>query len=127
MASQPIRVLIVDDNERLRSGLSILLETTDDMITVGEAGNGQEAIELCAQLQPDVIIMDLLMPVMDGVAATRHIREQYPQVKVLVLTSSTDPAQIQAVLEAGAHDHLLKQTSGREIENAILKMVNGTD
>jgi NarL family two-component system response regulator LiaR len=123
MSLQPARVLIVDDNEMLRAGLAIFFETLDDMVMVGEASNGQEAIELCSRLQPDIIIMDLLMPVMDGVTATRLIRERHPQVKVLVLTSSTDPSQIQAALAAGANGYFLKQTSTVEIEKALHKMM----
>lgn len=85
--SEPIRVLLVDDHAVVRSGLATFLLVYDDLELVGEAPNGQEAIRLCEQLQPDVVLMDLVMPILDGAAATKAIREQWPHIQVVALTS----------------------------------------
>lgn len=115
----PIRVLIVDDTDVVRSGLRIALETFDGIDLVGEAANGQEAVQLCAQLKPNVVIMDLVMPVMDGITATEIIRERHQDTKVLVLTSTTDVELIELALEKGATAYLLKNLSLNELESAI--------
>ena len=83
----PIRVMIVDDHAMVRTGLATFLEVSDDLELVGQASNGREAVDLCEQFQPDVVLMDLVMPEMDGVTATRIIRERWPQVQVIALTS----------------------------------------
>ena len=85
--SQPIRVMIVDDHTMVRRGLATILKVFDDLQLVGEAENGAEAIKLCGEILPDVILMDMVMPDMDGATATRTIRQQYPQVQVIALTS----------------------------------------
>ena len=90
MTSEPIRVLVVDDYLVVRRGLAALLQAFDDIVLVGEAQNGAEALELCATARPDVVLMDLLMPEGDGVGATRAIHERYPNIQVLVLTSSNE-------------------------------------
>ena len=120
------RVILVDDNQRVRQSLSVLFDLLPDWLVVGEAANGQEALELCAQLEPDVVIMDLLMPVMDGTTATRHIRQQFPAIKVVVLTSTPVDADIEAAVEAGADAILRKSGSISQIE-AILRQTVGMD
>ncbi len=111
MHTQPIRVLVVDDHTILRDALATFFETCDDLALAGQAANGQEALAACAELQPDVVLMDLLMPVMDGVTATQIICEQHPQIKIVVLTSASDGNLVQDALDAGASGCLLKNTS----------------
>jgi NarL family two-component system response regulator LiaR len=120
--NQLVRVLVVDDHTILRDALATFFETCDDLMLAGEAGNGQEAIAACQALQPDVVLMDLLMPVMDGVTATRIIHEQYPHIKVLVLTSLADGVQIQQALEAGASACLLKNASTTQLVDKVLEV-----
>lgn len=117
--SHKIRVMVVDDTDVVRRGLRIALETFDDMILVGEAANGKEAIELVPRLKPDIILMDLVMPVMDGIRATEIISKAYSDTKVVVLTSTTDMDMIQAALAKGAASYLLKTLSLIELEAAI--------
>jgi two-component system, NarL family, response regulator LiaR len=114
-----IRVLVVDDNEAIRTAVSLYLSTCDDIETVGEASNGREAIEQTHLTQPDVILMDLNMPVMNGVAATSVIHRQYPQIPILVLTSSVELDLLQAIRNAGAVGHLLKYIPAERIVKAI--------
>jgi NarL family two-component system response regulator LiaR len=114
-----IRVLLVDDHAVVRSGLSAFLMAFDDLELVGEASNGEEAIRLCSKLQPDVVLMDLVMPVMDGSTATRAIRERFPETKVVALTSFQEEKLVQEALEAGAISYLLKNVSADELVNAI--------
>ena len=116
---QRIRVLIVDDHAVVRSGLATFLQAFDDFELVGEAGDGAEAVRRCAQVSPDVILMDLLMPEMDGIAATRAIRERHPDVQVIALTSFQDQDRVQAALDAGALGYLLKNVSADELARAI--------
>ena len=94
-ASAPIRVMIVDDHTMVRTGLAAFIEVKPDLELVGEAKNGQEALRVCEQVQPDVILMDLVMPRMDGIAATRVIRERWPEVQVIALTSFQEKALVQ--------------------------------
>ena len=114
-----IRVLIVDDHAVVRSGLATFLQAFEDFELVGEAGDGAEALRQCARAAPDVVLMDLLMPEMDGITATRAIREQYPNTQVIALTSFQDQAKVQAALDAGALGYLLKNVSGDELARAI--------
>ncbi len=100
--------MIVDDNDRVRHSLRIFLDIWDDLLWVGEAANGKEAVGQCLQLQPDVILMDLLMPVMDGVQATTIIRHDFPHIQIIILTSALDTDLITAALHAGARGYLLK-------------------
>jgi DNA-binding NarL/FixJ family response regulator len=114
-----IRVMLVDDNEMVRMGLAVFLETCEDMELVAEADNGDTAITLCKQYQPDVVLMDLIMPVMDGVAATTAIRRQYPHTQVVVLTSTIEHNIIDAALNAGAAGFIRKSATIDEIANAV--------
>ncbi|GIV84036.1 MAG: DNA-binding response regulator [Candidatus Roseilinea sp.] len=114
-----IRVLIVDDHPMVRSGLKALLSAYDDLELAGEASNGAEAVRMCARLKPDVVLMDLVMPEMDGATATQIIREQNPNVQVVVLTSFKEDELVQGALRAGAIGYLLKNVSADELASAI--------
>jgi two-component system, NarL family, response regulator LiaR len=116
---EPIRVLIVDDHAVVRSGLATFLLAFDDLEVVGEAANGQEAVRLAAEKHPHVVLMDLMMQGMDGVAATRAIGEQHPEIQVIALTSFPDQDLVRAVLEAGAAGYLLKSVSADDLAAAI--------
>ncbi len=117
--SNKIRVMIVDDHAVVRSGLATFLMACDDMELVGEAGSGEEALRLCARARPDVVLMDLVLPGMDGATATRRIREQCPDIQVVVLTSFKDQELVQGALQAGAIGYLLKDVTATELANAI--------
>jgi len=117
--SKPIRVMLVDDHAVVRSGLGAFLLAFDDLELVGEAGGGEEAVRLCEQLQPDVVMMDLVMPGMDGAAATRAIRERWPQVQVVALTSFKEKDLVEGALQAGAIGYLIKNVSADELADAI--------
>lgn len=115
----PIKVIIVDDHSVVRQGLHMFLSLEDDIEILGEASNGQEALAMVQKLQPDVVIMDLLMPVMDGVTATEIIRREYPDTEVLALTSVLEDTQIVNAIRAGAIGYLLKDTQAEELCRAI--------
>ncbi len=120
--SQPperIRIVLVDDHAVVRSGLAAFLLAYDDLQLVGEAADGSEALELCGRVQPDVVLMDLVMPEMDGATATRLIRERYPRIKVIALTSFKENDLVQGVLAAGAIGYLLKNVSTDDLAGAI--------
>ena len=117
--SNVIRLLIVDDHKVVRNGLQTFISLYDDIKVVGEAKNGQQAFERCAELQPDVVLMDLVMPVLDGPAATRQIREQFPHIHIVALTSFEDEMLVRQALEAGAVGYLYKDTEEEELINAI--------
>lgn len=115
----PIRVMIVDDHAVVRSGLKAFIKAYEDLELAGFARNGEEAVRLCGELRPDVILMDLLMPGMDGAAATKLIRKNYPQTQVIVLTSFKEVTMIQKAIQAGAIGYLLKDVQSDEIAEAI--------
>jgi len=117
--SQPIRVMLVDDYMMVRRGLATFLTVFDDLQLVGEAESGAAAIKLCAQVLPNVILMDMVMPEMDGATATRMIRKQFPQTQVIALTSFKEGDLIKNALEAGAIGYLLKDVSGDDLARAI--------
>jgi len=114
-----IKVMVVDDHAVVRSGLSAFLSVVPDLELVGEAENGDEAVRRCGLLYPDVILMDLMMPGTDGVTATRLIRQTYPTVQVIALTSFPEDELVQNALRAGATGYLLKNVSARELAEAI--------
>ncbi|MGL4881011.1 MAG: response regulator [Waterburya sp.] len=118
-----IRVLLVDDQSIIREGLSSLLQTHPDLEVVGEAENGQVAVEQAITLKPDVILMDIRMPIMDGVAAIRIIQEQVPKIKILVLTTFDDDQYVTQAIAHGAQGYLLKDTPSAELAQAI-RLVN---
>lgn len=123
--SETIRVMIVDDHDMVRSGLEVLLETHDELEMVGEASSGDEALIVCEAVQPHVILMDLMMPRMNGIDATRTILERHPDTKVIALTSFKDDELIMQALDAGAISYLLKNVSIDELVDAILRAHSG--
>ena len=122
---EPIRVMLVDDHTMVRRGLATFLMAFDDFKLVGEAQNGVTAIHLCAEIMPDVVLMDMVMPDMDGVSATRIIRQEFPRVQVLALTSFKEEERIKNALEAGAIGYLLKDVSADELARAIRAAYSG--
>jgi len=123
--TQPIRVMIVDDHAMVRKGLIAFLKNEPTLELVGEARDGREAIESCERLQPDVILMDLIMPELGGVAATRTIHQRWPSVQVIALTSFQEKELVQDALQAGAMGYLLKNVSGDELAEAIRQAHGG--
>ena len=119
ISSQPIRVMLVDDHMMVRRGLATFLKVFDDLQLVGETESGAAAIKLCGEILPDVVLMDMVMPDMDGAAATRVIRQKYPQVQVIALTSFKEGDLIKNALEAGAIAYLLKDVSADDLVRAI--------
>src|SRR5688572_442057 len=117
--STPIRIMLVDDHIMVRKGLATFFQVFDDLELAGEAESGEAAVRLCAELLPDVILMDMHMPGMDGASATRVIRRQFPQVKVIALTSFKDGELIKNALEAGAIGYVLKDVSADDLVRAI--------
>ena len=120
-----IRVVIVDDHAVVRSGLSQLLSGFEDVELVGAAGDGEEAVRLCAEKRPDVVLMDLEMPRLDGIEATRRITAADPDVAVVVLTSFSDRERILRALDAGAVGYLLKDAEPEELERAVRAAARG--
>jgi len=114
-----IRVVIIDDHGMVRKGLISYLKNQTDIEVVGEGRDGRDAIDLCGRLKPDVALMDLMMPELGGVAATRTIHQRYPQIQVIALTSFQDKELVQDALQAGAIGYLLKNVTGDELANAI--------
>lgn len=117
--SPPIRVMLVDDHTMVRRGLATFLKAFDDLELVGEAADGEAAIQLCARILPDVVLMDLVMPDVDGVTVTRAIRQRFPTVQVIALTSFKDEKLVQNTLQAGAIGYLLKDVSADQLAQAI--------
>jgi two-component system, NarL family, response regulator LiaR len=114
-----VRVLVVDDHQMVRSGLAAFLRLAPDFDLVGEAADGEEAVRMCADLQPDVVLMDMVMPGMDGATATRMIRERFPHTRVIALTSFPEEDLVQKALRAGATSYLLKNVGAEELASAI--------
>lgn len=117
--AKKIRVLITDDHTVVRNGLGSFLMAYDDLDLIGEAKNGEQAVYLCDQVLPDVILMDLVMPGMDGATATKLIKEKHPSIQILALTSYKEKEQVQSALQAGAIGYLLKDISADELAQAI--------
>ena len=115
----PIRVLLVDDHAVVRSGLGAFLMAFDDLELVAEAGSGEEAVAMCNRFHPDVVLMDLKMPGMDGAAATRKIREHWPEIQIVALTSFKEEELVEGALQAGAIGYLLKNVTADELADAI--------
>lgn len=120
-----IRILIADDHHVVRRGLLFFLKTQKDMDVVGEATNGKEAVELTAKLKPDVVLMDLVMPIMDGIQATKKIKAQHPQTQVLMLTSYSDRDHVIPAIEAGAAGYQLKDIEPDDLVESIRKLMRG--
>ena len=122
---RPIRVMIVDDHPVVRDGLKNMLLAFDDLELVGEAGDGRQAVAHCGQAQPDVILMDMAMPGMDGIAATRAILKERPRMKIIMLTSFVEDSVVQTALEAGAAGYLLKNVPINTLADAIRSVYAG--
>lgn len=120
-----IRIVIVDDHTMLRKGLAVFLMSYPDLVLVGEASNGKEALALCAEKQPHIVLMDLLMPIMDGITATRLIHETLPNIRIIALTSFGEEHLIKNVLKAGAISYLFKKISADDLAKAIRGAQNG--
>lgn len=123
---QTIRVLVVDDHPVVRQGLAIMLSAQQDIALVGEAADGEEAVQKTRDLRPDVVVMDLKMPVKDGLTAIREIAHEQPTVKVLALAGIADERQACAVIRAGAHGLLLKEGASDQLIEAIRAVYQGT-
>ncbi len=122
---QTIRVMVVDDHNVVRSGLATFLGAYEDFELVGEARNGLEALRLCHQTKPNVILMDLIMPEMDGIAATRAILADHPDTRIIAMTSFEEEGLVEGVLAAGAMSYLLKNVTSEELARAIRDAVTG--
>lgn len=120
-----IRVLLVDDHEMVRIGVSAYLSTQSDIEVVGEASNGSQGIELALSLRPDIILMDLVMDGMDGIEATTNIIKEWPEAKVIIVTSFIDDEKVYPALEAGATSYLLKTSRAADIAEAVRSTYNG--
>jgi two-component system, NarL family, response regulator LiaR len=124
-SAQTIRVMLVDDHNVVRRGLATFLSAYEDLELVGEARNGREALNLCHQRKPDVILMDLMMPEMDGIAATRAILAEHPEIKIIAMTSFEEEQLVQGVLAAGAISYLIKNVTSDELVRAIRDAISG--
>jgi len=122
---QMIRVLFVDDHEMVRIGVSAYLSAQPDIEVVGEAEDGKKGVELALQLRPDIILMDLVMKEMDGIEATRQIMEQWPEAKIIIVTSFLDDEKVYPALEAGATSYMLKTSKASEIADAVRATYKG--
>lgn len=121
----PIKILLVDDHAVVRSGLSKFLMVNKDLKLVAEASDGNEAVQMVSLHKPDVVLMDLMMPGMDGITATREIHQKYPQVKVIALTSFAEQNMVQGALQAGAIGYLQKNVTAKELSHAIHSAFEG--
>ena len=115
-----IRIMIVDDQDVVRRGLSLFFTSFEELELVAEAANGVEAIELCDEILPDVILMDVMMPKMGGIAATKIIREKHPNIQVIALTSAYEDASVREMLAAGALGYLLKNASVDDLAKSVI-------
>lgn len=120
-----IRLLLVDDQEMFREGLAVLLSLEDDVEVVGQAGDGQRAIALAEELQPDIVLMDVQMPICDGVVATREIHQRFPWIRILVLTTFDQDEYIWRSLQAGALGYILKSATSKQVAAAIRTLNQG--
>ena len=125
MSNPPIRVMIVDDHRMVRHGLRTFLTGQGDLQIVAEAGDGQEAVALCSEAQPDVILMDMVMPIMDGPTATAQIRQAYPHIQVIALTTFLEPDLVENALKSGAISYLLKDVGADKLADAIRAAARG--
>jgi DNA-binding NarL/FixJ family response regulator len=119
MAAMPIRIMLVDDHALIRQGMRLLLTQDPELEVVGEARNGLEALARVEQLKPDVVLMDLLMPEMDGITAIGKLKESFPEIEIIALTSVLEDASVVAAVKAGAIGYLLKDMQARELQEAI--------
>ncbi len=120
-----IRILIVEDHETVREGLKLIIESQDDMEIIGEAGDGREAIQLAEELKPDIVLMDVSMPKLNGLLASAKLKRMMPDVKILTLTRHTDEAYLQELLQAGVSGYVLKQSASVELLRAVRAVAQG--
>lgn len=120
-----IRILIADDHTLLRNGITALLEDDEDIVVVGEASDGREAVRLAGQLKPNVVLMDIAMPLLNGLEATRQIKHEHPEINVLVLTMYDNEEYFREMLEAGASGYIIKRAAATELVNAIRAVYRG--
>lgn len=120
-----IKVLLVDDHEMVRIGVGTFLSAQDDMEVVGEAENGKKGVELALSLRPDIILMDLVMDEMDGIEATKQIMEEWPEAKIIIVTSFIDDEKVYPAIEAGATSYLLKTSKANDIAEAVRSTYHG--
>lgn len=125
MVEHPIRVVLIDDHRHVHQAVAIILEAADDIELVGQGSNGRDAIALCQQLHPDLILMDVVMPVMDGVQATKAIREQFTAVKILVLSSFQDHESVHAMMQNGAVGYITKSALTHDLSDTIRTAYQG--
>jgi len=123
--AKKIRVIIVDDHDIVRHGLAVALETFEDLEVAGEAADGHEALQLCETVHPDVVLMDLVMPQMDGIEATTAIRQQHPDIQVVALTSFKEDEMVEGALRAGAIGYILKNTSIDNLAHTVRAAAQG--
>jgi DNA-binding NarL/FixJ family response regulator len=124
-SSPPKRLLIADDHALVREGMQAMLASEQNLEVVGEAENGQEALELCRELRPDLILMDVRMPELDGLAATREIKSKYPETRILILTTHESPEYLMDAVSAGADGYVLKDASKQGLLDAIWRVIRG--
>ena len=124
-ATDKLKILLVDDHLVVRMGLATMLAIEEGLSVVGEANDGQEAVQLARKFRPDVVIMDVMMPKMDGVEATRTIRQDCPGTKILLLTTYSSAKELKSALDAGAHGAMLKEASKKDLVNAIRRVAAG--
>lgn len=122
-----IKLLLVDDHEMVRMGLSSFFSVQEDITVVGEAENGEKGVELALELQPDIILMDLVMEVMDGTEATKNIMSKWPEAKIMILTSFIDDEKVFPAMQAGACGYILKTSTAQEIADAVRNTFNGNN
>jgi len=120
-----LRIILAEDHETIRDGLKLLVNSRSDMEVVGEADNGRTALQLAEEVSPDVVVMDISMPELNGLQATKKLKDKSPQVKVLILTRHGEPAYLQELLQAGASGYVLKQSKSEELIRAILAVAAG--
>jgi DNA-binding NarL/FixJ family response regulator len=123
--SKPARILIADDHDLVRGGYQLMLDREPDLEVVGEASNGREAVELCQKLLPDLVLMDVRMPEMDGIEATRKIKSELPTISVLVVTTYDNPDYLFEAVEAGAAGYVLKDAPRRQLLDAVRRTLSG--
>ena len=120
-----IRILLADDHRMVRQGFRLILQTQDDMEVIGEAGNGYEAVELASTLKPDVVVMDVTMPELNGIEATRRIREAAPYIRIVALSVHRDGVYVREIVRAGAEAYILKESADSELLGAVRAVASG--
>ena len=120
-----LRIILAEDHETIRDGLKLLVNSRSDMEVVGEADNGRTALQLAEEFSPDVVVMDISMPELNGLQATKKLKDKSPQVKVLILTRHSEPGYLQELLQAGASGYVLKQSKSEELIRSILAVAAG--